>query len=71
VAWFVRIKLPAPFDVYLSLDPEAGASRNHGHTGTALAITYFVSASDLNMAQCVGDRLVKINPLSNEALRRR
>ena len=32
--------------------------------------TYFVSTGDLQMAQCVGDRLVKIDPLSNEALTR-
>jgi serine/threonine protein kinase len=29
--------------------------------------TYFVSTGDLQMAQCIGDRLVKIDPLSNEA----
>ncbi|MGZ5444785.1 MAG: protein kinase domain-containing protein [Thermoanaerobaculia bacterium] len=33
-------------------------------------VTYFVSTGDLQMAQCVGDRLVKIDPLSNEALTR-
>jgi serine/threonine-protein kinase len=32
--------------------------------------TYFVSTGDLQMAQCVGDRLIKIDPLSNEALTR-
>lgn len=32
--------------------------------------TYFVSTGDLQMAQCVGDRLVKIDPMSNEALTR-
>jgi serine/threonine protein kinase/tetratricopeptide (TPR) repeat protein len=32
--------------------------------------TYFVSTGDLQMAQCVGDRLVMIDPLSNEALTR-
>ncbi|HVE70477.1 MAG TPA: serine/threonine-protein kinase [Thermoanaerobaculia bacterium] len=30
--------------------------------------TYFVSTGDLQMAKCIGDRLVKIDPLSNEAL---
>ena len=29
--------------------------------------TYFVSTGDLQMAQCVGDRLVKTDPMSNEA----
>ncbi|HEX6086386.1 MAG TPA: protein kinase [Thermoanaerobaculia bacterium] len=29
--------------------------------------TYFVSTGDLQMAQCVGDRLLKIDPMSNEA----
>lgn len=33
-------------------------------------VTYFVSTGDLQMAQCVGERLVKIDPLSNEALTR-
>ena len=33
-------------------------------------VTYFVSTGDLKMAQCVGDRLFKIDPLSNEALLR-
>ncbi|HEX6098977.1 MAG TPA: protein kinase [Thermoanaerobaculia bacterium] len=33
-------------------------------------VTYFVSTGDLQLAQCVGDRLVKIDPLSNEALTR-
>ncbi len=32
--------------------------------------TYFISTGDLQMAQCVEDRLVKIDPLSNEALTR-
>ena len=32
--------------------------------------TYFVSTGDLQMAQCIGDRLVKIDPMSNEALSR-
>ncbi|HEX8423500.1 MAG TPA: hypothetical protein VF634_08815, partial [Pyrinomonadaceae bacterium] len=32
--------------------------------------TYFVSTGDLQRAQCVGDRLVKIDPMSNEALTR-
>ncbi len=32
--------------------------------------TYFVSTGDLQMAQCVGDRLVKIDPNSNDALTR-
>ena len=32
--------------------------------------TYFVSTGDLQMAQCVGDRLLKIDPMSNEALTR-
>ena len=32
--------------------------------------TYFISTGDLQMAQCVGDRLVKIDPMSNEALTR-
>jgi serine/threonine-protein kinase len=30
--------------------------------------TYFVSTGDLQMAQCVADRLIKIDPMSNEAL---
>jgi tetratricopeptide (TPR) repeat protein len=29
--------------------------------------TYFVSTGDLQMAQCIGDRLLKIDPMSNEA----
>jgi len=33
-------------------------------------VTYFVSTGDMEKAQCVGDRLVKIDPLSNEALTR-
>jgi serine/threonine protein kinase/tetratricopeptide (TPR) repeat protein len=33
-------------------------------------VTYFVSTGDMQRAQCVGDRLVKIDPLSNEALTR-
>jgi serine/threonine protein kinase/tetratricopeptide (TPR) repeat protein len=33
-------------------------------------VTYFVSTGDLTKAQCVGDRLVKIDPMSNEALSR-
>ncbi|HEV7237718.1 MAG TPA: protein kinase [Thermoanaerobaculia bacterium] len=33
-------------------------------------VTYFVSAGDLQKAQCVGDRLVKLDPLSNDALTR-
>ena len=32
--------------------------------------TYFISTGDLQRAQCVGDRLVKIDPNSNEALTR-
>jgi TolB-like protein len=32
--------------------------------------TYFISTGDLQMAQCVGDRLVNIDPMSNEALTR-
>lgn len=32
--------------------------------------TYFVSTGDMEKAQCVGDRLVKADPLSNEALTR-
>ncbi|HVG23307.1 MAG TPA: protein kinase [Thermoanaerobaculia bacterium] len=32
--------------------------------------TYFVSTGDLQMAKCVGDRLIKVDPLSNEALTR-
>ncbi|HEX8408213.1 MAG TPA: protein kinase, partial [Thermoanaerobaculia bacterium] len=32
--------------------------------------TYFVSTGDLQMAQCIGDRLLKIDPMSNEALTR-
>lgn len=33
-------------------------------------VSYFVATGDLQLAQCVGDRLVKIDPLSNEALTR-
>ncbi|HET8774586.1 MAG TPA: protein kinase [Thermoanaerobaculia bacterium] len=33
-------------------------------------VTYFVSTGDLQLAQCAGDRLVKTDPLSNEALTR-
>lgn len=33
-------------------------------------VTYFVSTGDLQKAQCVGDRLVQTDPLSNEALLR-
>ncbi|HEX7706342.1 MAG TPA: protein kinase [Thermoanaerobaculia bacterium] len=33
-------------------------------------VTYFVSAGDLTKAQCIGDRLVRIDPMSNEALTR-
>ncbi|HYH09214.1 MAG TPA: protein kinase [Thermoanaerobaculia bacterium] len=33
-------------------------------------VTYFISTGDLEKAQCVGDRLVKIDPMSNEALTR-
>lgn len=33
-------------------------------------VTYFVSTGDLTKAQCVGDRLVKIDPMSSEALSR-
>jgi serine/threonine protein kinase/tetratricopeptide (TPR) repeat protein len=33
-------------------------------------VTYFVSTGDLQKAQCVGDRLVKVDPMSNEALSR-
>jgi len=33
-------------------------------------VTYFVSTGDLQKAQCVGDRLVAIDPMSNEALSR-
>ena len=32
--------------------------------------TYFVSTGDMQKAQCVGDRLVRIDPMSNEALTR-
>lgn len=32
--------------------------------------TYFISTGDLQMAQCVGERLVKVDPMSNEALTR-
>jgi serine/threonine protein kinase/tetratricopeptide (TPR) repeat protein len=32
--------------------------------------TYFVSTGEMQKAQCVGDRLVKADPLSNEALTR-
>jgi eukaryotic-like serine/threonine-protein kinase len=33
-------------------------------------VTYFVSLGELQKAQCVGDRLLQIDPLSNEALTR-
>lgn len=33
-------------------------------------VTYFVSTGELQKAQCVGDRLVQIDPMSNEALTR-
>lgn len=33
-------------------------------------VTYFVSTGELQRAQCVGDRLVQIDPMSNEALTR-
>jgi serine/threonine protein kinase/tetratricopeptide (TPR) repeat protein len=33
-------------------------------------VTYFVSTGELEKAQCVGDKLVQIDPLSNEALSR-
>jgi serine/threonine protein kinase/tetratricopeptide (TPR) repeat protein len=33
-------------------------------------VTYFVSTGELGKAQCVGDRLVKVDPMSNEALSR-
>jgi tetratricopeptide (TPR) repeat protein len=33
-------------------------------------VTYFVSTGDLQKAQCVGDVLVKTDPMSNEALTR-
>lgn len=33
-------------------------------------VTYFVSTGELEKAQCVGDRLVQIDPMSNEALTR-
>ena len=33
-------------------------------------VTYFVSIGELQKAQCVGDRLLQIDPLSNEALTR-
>lgn len=33
-------------------------------------VTYFVSTGDTEKAQCIGDRLIKIDPLSNEALTR-
>jgi serine/threonine protein kinase len=33
-------------------------------------VTYFVSTGDLQKAECVGARLVKVDPLSNEALSR-
>jgi len=42
---------------------------NDTHALNAMA-TYFVSSGDLQMAQCVGERLVKIDPMSNEALTR-
>jgi serine/threonine-protein kinase len=32
--------------------------------------TYFVSTGDMQKAQCIGDRLVQIDPVSNEALTR-
>jgi serine/threonine-protein kinase len=33
-------------------------------------VTYFISTGDLDKAQCIGDRLVRIDPQSNEALTR-
>ncbi|HYI09595.1 MAG TPA: protein kinase [Thermoanaerobaculia bacterium] len=33
-------------------------------------VTYFVSTGDLQKAQCVGDILVRVDPMSNEALTR-
>lgn len=33
-------------------------------------VTYFVSTGDLQKAQCVGDVLVRVDPMSNEALSR-
>ncbi len=33
-------------------------------------VTYFVSTGDLQKAQCIGDLLVKVDPMSNEALSR-
>ncbi|MDP9193162.1 MAG: protein kinase [Acidobacteriota bacterium] len=33
-------------------------------------VTYFVSTGELQRAQCVGDRLVQLDPMSNEALTR-
>jgi serine/threonine-protein kinase len=33
-------------------------------------VTYFVSTGELQKAQCVGDRLVQIDPMSNDALTR-
>lgn len=33
-------------------------------------VTYFVSTGDMEKAQCIGDRLIKVDPLSNEALTR-
>jgi eukaryotic-like serine/threonine-protein kinase len=33
-------------------------------------VTYFVSAGDLQKAQCIGDRLLRIDPMSNEAMTR-
>lgn len=33
-------------------------------------VTYFVSTGDMQRAQCIGDRLLRIDPLSNEALTR-
>ena len=33
-------------------------------------VTYFVSTGELQKAQCVGDRLVQMDPMSNEALTR-
>jgi eukaryotic-like serine/threonine-protein kinase len=33
-------------------------------------VTYFVSTGDMQKAECIGDRLVQLDPLSNEALTR-
>jgi serine/threonine-protein kinase len=33
-------------------------------------VTYFVSTGDLRLSQCIADRLIKTDPLSNEALTR-